>query len=189
MPLHVKYDTIDASGQPTPEGCPLETSPSTAQPSYATGVTILTNLNRHTPKLLIRPYQESDENAVISLWQACGLVVPWNDPKKDIHRKLSVQRDLFLVGLIDNHVAAAVMAGYDGHRGWINYLAVDPTCQKQGYGRLMMDEAEARLRKLGCPKINLQVRNSNSAVIDFYKALGYTIDDVVSMGKRLDPDS
>ena len=140
------------------------------------------------PKLTIRPYHESDENAVVSLWRECGLVVPWNDPRKDIHRKLTVQRDMFLVGLVDDKIVAAVMAGFEGHRGWINYLAVDPACQKQGLGRRMMDEAEARLRNLGCPKINLQVRTSNTAVIDFYKALGYTIDDVISMGKRLDSD-
>ncbi len=91
--------------------------------------------------------------------------------------------------MVDNKVVAAVMAGYEGHRGWINYLAVDPSCQKKGYGRLMMDAAEARLRKLGCPKINLQIRTSNTHVIDFYKALGYTVDDVVSMGKRLYPDT
>ena len=141
------------------------------------------------PELLIRPYHESDEDAVVALWRECGLVVPWNDPQKDIRRKLTVQRAMFLVGLVENKIVAAVMAGYEGHRGWINYLAVSPTCQKQGLGRRMMDEAEARLRKLGCPKINLQVRTSNTAVIDFYKALGYAIDDVVSMGKRLDPDN
>ena len=141
------------------------------------------------PELLIRPYQESDEDAVVRLWQECGLVVRWNDPHKDIRRKLSVQRDMFLVGLVDDRVIAAVMAGYEGHRGWINYLAVSPNCQMQGLGRRMMDEAEGRLRKMGCPKINLQVRTSNTGVIDFYKALGYTLDDVVSMGKRLDPDT
>lgn len=139
-------------------------------------------------ELLIRPYQEADEDAVVKLWKECGLVVPWNDPHKDIRRKLQVQRDMFLVGLVNDRVVAAVMAGYEGHRGWINYLAVDPNCQKKGYGRRMMDEAEARLRKLGCPKINLQVRSSNTGVIEFYKALGYTIDDSISMGKRLEPD-
>ena len=141
------------------------------------------------PKLQIRPYQESDEDAVVDLWRDCGLVVPWNDPHKDIRRKLSVQRDMFLVGLVDDRVVAAVMAGYEGHRGWINYLAVSPNCQMQGLGRRMMDEAEGQLRKMGCPKVNLQVRTSNTGVIDFYKALGYTLDDVVSMGKRLDPDT
>ncbi len=141
------------------------------------------------PELLIRSYQESDEDAVVRLWRECGLVVPWNDPHKDIRRKLSIQRDMFLVGLVDDRIVAAVMAGYEGHRGWINYLAVSPNCQKKGLGRRMMDEAEAQLRKMGCPKINLQVRTSNTGVIDFYKALGYTLDDVVSMGKRLDPDA
>ncbi len=141
------------------------------------------------PELLIRPYQESYEDAVVRLWRECGLVVPWNDPHKDIRRKLSIQRDMFLVGLVDDRIVAAVMAGYEGHRGWINYLAVSPNCQKKGLGRRMMDEAEAQLRKMGCPKINLQVRTSNTGVIDFYKALGYTLDDVVSMGKRLDPDA
>ena len=141
------------------------------------------------PNLTIRPYNESDEDAVVSLWRQCGLTVPWNDPHKDICRKLAIQRDLFLVGLAENKIVASVMAGYEGHRGWINYLAVSPTCQKKGYGRLMMDEAEIRLRNLGCPKINLQVRTSNTGVIDFYKTLGYTIDEVVSMGKRLDPDT
>ena len=141
------------------------------------------------PEFLIRPYHESDEQAVVTLWRKCGLVVPWNDPHKDIRRKLTVQRDMFLVGLVEDKIVAAVMAGYEGHRGWINYLAVDPDCQKKGFGRRMMDEAESRLRNLGCPKINLQVRSSNTDVIDFYKALGYTIDDVVSMGKRLDPDT
>ena len=139
--------------------------------------------------LAIRPYHESDENAVVALWRKCGLVVPWNDPHKDIRRKLTVQREMFLVGLVEENVVAAVMAGYEGHRGWINYLAVDPSHQKAGFGRLMMDAAEARLRKLGCPKINLQIRTSNTKVIAFYKALGYTEDDVVSMGKRLDPDT
>ncbi len=141
------------------------------------------------PKLQVRHYHESDEHAVVALWRKCGLVVPWNDPGKDIRRKLTVQRDMFLVGLVENNVVAAVMAGYEGHRGWINYLAVDPSCQKEGFGRLMMDAAEARLRKLGCPKINLQIRTSNTGVIAFYKTLGYAVDDVVSMGKRLDPDT
>ncbi len=141
------------------------------------------------PELLIRPYHESDEDAVVALWQECGLVVPWNNPQKDIHRKLRVQREMFLVGLVNSKVVAAVMAGYEGHRGWINYLAVDPSSQKKGLGRRMMDQAESRLHDLGCPKINLQVRTSYTGVIAFYRALGYTVDDVVSMGKRLDPDT
>jgi ribosomal protein S18 acetylase RimI-like enzyme len=89
---------------------------------------------------------------------------------------------------MDNRMVAAVMAGYDGHRGWVNYLAVAPDCWKSGYGRRMMEEAEARLRPLGCSKINLQIRSSNAEVIEFYQRIGYSVDDVVSMGKRLEDD-
>lgn len=116
------------------------------------------------------------------------MVVPQNDPVKDIHRKLRVQRDMFLVGLEGSRLIAAVMAGYEGHRGWINYLAVAPDCRRSGYGRLLMEEAEARLRALDCSKINLQVRTSNADVIEFYKRIGFSVDDVVSMGKRLEED-
>ena len=139
-------------------------------------------------KLVIRAYRETDEDAVAELWRECGLVVPWNDPRKDIRRKLSVQREMFLVGLVGSDLAATVIAGYEGHRGWINYLAVTVDSRGRGFGRRMMDEAEVRLRKMGCPKINLQIRKSNSGVIEFYQALGYSVDDVVSMGKRLEAD-
>ncbi|MCY3933084.1 MAG: GNAT family acetyltransferase [Acidobacteria bacterium] len=137
---------------------------------------------------LIRVYRESDENNVVALWRQCGLVVPWNDPVKDIRRKLLVQRSLFLVGLLDDRVTATIMAGYEGHRGWINYLAVAPEYRRQGLGRLMMDEAETRLGKMGCPKINLQVRRSNARAAEFYRSIGYAEDDVLSMGKRLVED-
>jgi ribosomal protein S18 acetylase RimI-like enzyme len=136
----------------------------------------------------IRPYEATDEAAVIRLWDRCGLLRPWNDPRKDIRRKLAVQPDLFLVGTIDDEVVATAMAGYEGHRGWINYLAVCPRHQRQGLGGKIMVAAESRLRELGCPKINLQVRSSNSQVIEFYKSIGFQIDDVVSLGKRLEVD-
>lgn len=138
--------------------------------------------------LQIRPYLESDQEAVVHLWRECGLVVPQNNPQKDIERKLRIQRQMFLVGLLYHELVATVMAGYDGHRGWINYLAVATDYQKKGFGRRMMEEAEALLRKIGCPKVNLQVRHSNADVIEFYKAIGYSVDDVVSMGKRLEDD-
>ncbi len=114
--------------------------------------------------------------------------MPWNDPVKDIRRKLTIQRDMFLVGLTGNRLVGTVMAGYEGHRGWINYLAVAPDCRNGGYGRLLMEEAEARLQAMGCPKISLQIRNSNADVIEFYKRIGFSMDDVVSMGKRLEID-
>ena len=133
----------------------------------------------------IRPFQPHDETAVIALWQRSGLVVPRNDPARDIALKRAWQPDLFLVGEEDGRVVASVMAGYEGHRGWINYLAVDPDARRRGLGRLMLSEAEEALRALGCPKINLQVRTSNDAVRAFYQRVGYAVDDVISFGKRL----
>ncbi|WP_394789946.1 GNAT family acetyltransferase [Rhodoferax sp.] len=136
----------------------------------------------------IRTYQESDEAAVVALWQACGLTRPWNDPHKDIARKLQVQRELFLVGEVDGQVVATAMAGYDGHRGWVNYLAVQLDQRGQGYGAELMAYIEQLLLTLGCPKLNLQVRSSNTAVLEFYRHLGYAQDEAVSLGKRLIPD-
>jgi ribosomal protein S18 acetylase RimI-like enzyme len=136
----------------------------------------------------IRAYRAADEDAVIDLWQRCGLTRPWNDPRKDIQRKLRVQPELFLVGVLDGVLVGTVMAGYEGHRGWINYLGVAPEQQRRGLARALMAEAERLLRAAGCPKINLQVRNSNQGAIEFYRQIGYAIDEVVSLGKRLEHD-
>jgi ribosomal protein S18 acetylase RimI-like enzyme len=136
----------------------------------------------------IRSYRESDELAVIALWQACDLTRTWNDPRKDIARKLAVQRELLLVGEVGGKIIASVMGGYDGHRGWVNYLAVHPDFQRRGYGEALMKYVEQRLLELGCPKINLQVRTANTGVIDFYRRIGYAQDDVVGLGRRLIPD-
>ncbi|MBI1312691.1 GNAT family acetyltransferase [bacterium] len=136
----------------------------------------------------IRPYTEADESAVIDLWNRCGLTRPWNDPGKDIARKLKVQSEWFLIGVLDKQIIATVMAGYDGHRGWINYLAVDPARRREGHGRTMMREAENVLLEFGCPKVNLQVRQDNLEAIAFYERIGFTQDAVVSLGKRLIPD-
>ncbi len=140
------------------------------------------------PHLNIRCYEPPDEIAVIDLWQRSDLLRPQNDPRKDIARKLSVQPELFLVALINGVVVGSVMIGYEGHRGWVNYLAVSPTHQRQGIGRRLMTEAEQRLKALGCPKINLQVRTTNQRIVAFYRAIGFGIDDVVSLGKRLEQD-
>ena len=137
----------------------------------------------------IRIYAPTDESAVIELWRQCGLVVAHNNPQLDIQRKLADSPELFLVGTLDAEIVATVMAGYEGHRGWINYLAVAPHLQKSGYGRQIMDHAEGLLRERGCPKINLQVRSTNQQVIEFYQRLGFSVDDVLSMGKRLVPDA
>ena len=138
--------------------------------------------------MVIRPYEPADESAVVQLWHTCELIVPWNDPYKDIQRKLKIQSNMFLVAYHDETLVATVMAGYEGHRGWINYLAVHPDYRKKGLGKRMMDEAELLLRQAGCPKICLQVRSHNTAVIEFYKRIDFEPDDVVSFGKRLESD-
>jgi ribosomal protein S18 acetylase RimI-like enzyme len=138
---------------------------------------------------LVRPFADDDEDAVVALWQAAGLTRPWNDPRRDIARKKQVQRELFLVAEEDGAVIGTAMAGYDGHRGWVYYLAVAPERQGGGLGRRLMAEAEARLLVLGCPKVNVQLRSGNEAVATFYDRLGYTPDAATSLGKRLIPDA
>lgn len=159
---------------------------------------------------IIRPFRREDTEAVVALWRRAGLVVPWNDPYRDIERKLTVQPELFLVvddpdaagGALDHgdasggsldHVASAsvvgaAMVGYDGHRGWVNYLAVDESRRGEGIGAALMAEAERLLVERGCPKLNLQVRSTNQGVIDWYRSLGYEPDHAVGLGKRLIPD-
>ena len=137
----------------------------------------------------IRTFADADTEAVVALWDDCGLTRPWNNPYQDIARKCSVSPDLFLVGADTNaQLVATIMVGYDGHRGWINYLAVHPSHQRQGHARRLMEQAEQLLTARGCPKLNLQVRERNEAVIAFYESLGYTDDKTVSMGKRLIAD-
>jgi len=125
----------------------------------------------------------------VSLWHRCGLVRPQNDPHADIRRKRAVQPDLFLVGELNGSIVASVMAGYEGHRGWLNYLAVDPRLRRQGLGRAIVSDAERRLLALGCPKVNLQIRTSNHEVVEFYRRIGYSVDEVIGMGKRLMVDA
>ena len=136
----------------------------------------------------IRAFQLADERAVIQLWEACDLLRPWNDPEKDIRRKLEIQPEMFLVGTLNREIVATAMAGYEGHRGWVNYLGVAPDHRGRGYGRAIMSEVEKLLAEAGCPKVNVQVRGTNSAAVGFYERLGYRIDDVVGLGKRLDDD-
>ncbi len=133
----------------------------------------------------IRPFQRGEEEAVIELWRRCDLLRPQNDPHDEILRKRKFQPDMFLVAVIDGKIVGSVMVGYEGHRGWINYLGVAPEMRRRGVGRRLMDEAERLLRDAGCPKINLQVRTSNLAVVEFYRAIGFVQDEVISMGKRL----
>jgi len=139
-------------------------------------------------QVLVRPFKEADEARVLELWQLGGLVRPWNDPKRDIERKLKLQRELFLVAELDGVVVGVVMAGYEGHRGWVNYLAVDIGQRRRGIGTALMRDVERRLRLLGCPKLNLQVRRENLGVQAFYAAIGFSEDAAISMGKRLISD-
>jgi ribosomal protein S18 acetylase RimI-like enzyme len=139
--------------------------------------------------LQIRPFASEDTEAVIEVWRRSGLLHPNNDPAKDIRRKLRVRPDLFLVGTVGPAIVATVMIGYEGHRGWINYLGVLPEHQRRGHARRMMEEAERLLSLEGCAKINLQVRTANAAALSFYRTMGFSGDDVVSLGKRLERDS
>lgn len=136
----------------------------------------------------MREFQLEDEDAVVALWARCGLVRPTNDPRRDIARKLRVRPELFLIGEEDGRPIATVMAGYEGHRGWLNYLAVDPAHRRLGLARTLVGEAERRLAAIGCPKVNLQVRAGNAEAIEFYRRIGYAVDEVVSFGKRLVSD-
>jgi ribosomal protein S18 acetylase RimI-like enzyme len=136
----------------------------------------------------IRSFQDADEAEVIRLWERCGLLRSWNDPSRDIARKRDVQRDLFLVGTVDGVIVASAMAGYDGHRGWVNYLAVDPSWRRRGLGSAIMRAVEQRLTDLGCPKLNLQIRRDNLPAISFYERIGFAQEAVVSMGRRLESD-
>ena len=138
---------------------------------------------------IIRPFKLEDKNSVVELWKICRLTRPWNNPEKDIERKLSVQSEMFLVLEIQGSIIGSVMAAYDGHRGVINYLAVHPGYQKKGYGKILMTHVERELLNRGCPKINLLVRSDNLNVKRFYKGLYYDEqDDVKVFGKRLIPD-
>ena len=133
----------------------------------------------------IRPFEIAETEAVVSLWQATGLTRPWNNPYQDIRRKLSVQPELFLVAVADGAVVGSVMAGYDGHRGWIYYLASAALRRGEGIGGALLVEAERRLLSMGCPKVQLMVRTDNATAMGFYDHHGYEQFDVGMSGKRL----
>ena len=122
------------------------------------------------------------------MWEACNLTRSWNDPNKDINRKLAFQAELFFVGEIESQIIASAMAGYDGHRGSVFYLAIKPELQNSGYGRALTTYIENVLSNLGCPKVNIAIRTTNLTVIDFYSSRGYAQDDVINVSKRLISD-
>ena len=146
---------------------------------------------------VIREFVPADADAVVHLWERCSLTRPWNDPFKDIERKMTDQNGVFWVACESEsdpsqqrggEIVGAVMIGYDGHRGSINYLAVSPEHQNKGLGAQIMQAAEAFLIEKGCPKVSFCVRRDNHAVLSFYDGLGYQADDVHFLGKRLIAD-
>ncbi|MEQ8352095.1 MAG: GNAT family acetyltransferase [Leptospiraceae bacterium] len=137
----------------------------------------------------IRPFRHSDRYAVRKLWEKSELLRPWNDPDADIDRKVKVNPELFLVAVLNEKLVGTVMGGYEGHRGWINYLATDPDYRNRGIARKLLEHLEAQLLERGCPKINLQIREDNQEMRAFYERMGYNQDPAISMGKRLIKDN
>jgi hypothetical protein len=136
--------------------------------------------------LAIAPIMDADIAAVIALWQACGLTRPWNDPGADIALARRGPNSAVLVGRDGNAIVASVMVGYDGHRGWVYYVAVDPDHRHKKYGRVIMDAAENWLRQRGIEKMQLLVRSDNTGVKAFYEQLGYLEQERVVYAKWLD---
>ena len=136
--------------------------------------------------MVIQRYSDELREQLINLWIAAELVVPQNNPERDIQAKLDHSPNLLLVALDDNKLIGSIMLGYEGHRGWLNYLAVDPGHRGEGLGSRLVEAAIEQLTGLGCQKVNLQVRTGNAAAIKFYENLGFSYDNVVSLGLRID---
>ncbi|BEU99213.1 GNAT family acetyltransferase [Novosphingobium olei] len=138
--------------------------------------------------MTIRTALPADEAATVALWQAAGLTRPWNDANADFRLALANETSDVLLAETDRALAGAVMVGFDGHRGWVYYLGVDPAQRRAGIGAALMAAAEQWLKARGCPKIMFMVRHDNIATKAFYAALGYEENAVVTMGRRLDDD-
>ncbi len=136
--------------------------------------------------LAVAPLTDADLEAVVALWERCGLTRPWNDPRGDIALARCGPSSAILVGRHAGAPVAAVMVGHDGHRGWFYYLAVDPDRQGSGFGRAITAAAEAWLRERGIAKAQLMVRPDNEAVRAFYQALGYGEQERIVFAKWLD---
>tara|TARA_R110002072_G_scaffold46082_6_gene127899 strand:+ start:4167 stop:4592 length:426 start_codon:yes stop_codon:yes gene_type:complete len=135
----------------------------------------------------IRPFALADRAAVVNLWRLVFAEdPPWNEPNLVIDTKLTVQPHLFFVAELEGEVVGTTVAGFDGVRGWVHHVAVHPDAQRKGIASLLMTAAEAGLRKMGCQKLNLQVRASNTSVLEFYEELGFQKEDRISFGKRLE---
>ena len=134
----------------------------------------------------IVPLQDDDVAAVIALWETCGLTRPWNDPAQDVALARKSADSVVLVARDGVGVCGTIMTGFDGHRGWVYYLAVHPDARHRGLGRALMTAAETWLADRGAPKIQLMVREDNVDALGFYEALGMTRQAVVTLGRRLD---
>ena len=139
-------------------------------------------------KYNITIFEDKHRTQVIDLWKKCNLIKSWNDPNKDIDRKLKVNDSLFLIVEFNKVIIGSAMIGYDGHRGSLYYLAVDPKHQRKGVGKMLMKEIEKRLIEVGCPKINIFIRNSKIEVKAFYQSIDYEEQNCLVYGKRLIPD-
>jgi ribosomal protein S18 acetylase RimI-like enzyme len=144
------------------------------------------NAPSHVTALAIAEIADSDVEAVIALWLRCGLTRPWNDPASDIALARRNENSTILVGRAGGAIVATAMVGHDGHRGWVYYVAVDPDRQKKGFGRAIMDAAEAWLRAAGLPKLQLLVRRENSKANAFYQSIGYEEADTIVFAKWID---
>jgi ribosomal protein S18 acetylase RimI-like enzyme len=139
--------------------------------------------------MTIRAFRPEETESVVRLWRDSGLTRPWNDPHKDIARKLAVQPALFLVAEDAGVVIGTAMVGFDGHRGWVYYFAVAASRRGEGHGTQLMDEAERLLVELGCPKIMLMVREDNLSLVELHRHLGYEVEPTITLGKRLISDA
>ena len=138
----------------------------------------------------IRSFDIRDSYAVEQLWkEVFPNDPPHNAPRKVIQEKMSVQKELLFVAEYNGVIIGTIMSGYDGHRGWLYKIAVKPEYRRRGIGRQLVDHAVAALSNIGCPKVNLQVRSTNAEVVAFYKAVGFSTEDRVSMGKRLEKEN
>jgi ribosomal protein S18 acetylase RimI-like enzyme len=136
----------------------------------------------------IRVFRQDDFEEVITLWERCDLLRPWNDPEMDIERKLNHDPELFLVAEVGGEVVGSVMGGYDGHRGSAYYLGVHPDYRGRGIANALINRLEKKLMARGCPKIQIMVREDSDTVIEMYEKLGYEIQAVTNLGKRLIED-
>ncbi|AFJ46200.1 GNAT family acetyltransferase [Shimwellia blattae] len=136
----------------------------------------------------IRVFRQADFDEVITLWERCELLRPWNDPEMDIERKMQCGADLFLVAEVGGEVIGTVMGGYDGHRGAAYYLGVHPDYRGRGIANALLNRLEKKLIARGCPKLNIMVREENDLVIGLYEKIGYDHQDSIMLGKRLIED-